>query len=167
MSIATKLKEQALKALSFMFSDRIANRVTRVFSRRLVEQFRGRATDALVELLLEGMATAFLLSRSFRDNIQGFSARYVFATEDGSVGVSARFDGKQMHVEREPVDDWTVRVRFKDANRLRRFLFGKNQDILQSILDNDVEMDGNVNYIFKFGFLARDLERRLGLPATA
>lgn len=167
MSIATKIKEQALKALSFVFSDRIANRVTRVFSRRLVEQFRGRATDALVERLLEGMATAFLLSRSFRDNIQGFSARYVFATEDGSVGVSARFDGKRMHVEHEPVDDWTVRVRFKDANRLRRFLFGKNQDILQSILDNDVEMDGNVNYLFKFGFLARDLERRLGLPATA
>ena len=166
MSIATKIKEQALKALSFVFSDRIANRVTRAFSRRLVEQFRGGATDAMVELLLEGMATAFLLSRSFRDNIRGFSARYVFTTEDGSVGASARFDGKRMHVEREPVDHWTVRVRFKNADRLRRFLFSKNQDILQSILDNDVEMDGNVNYIFKFGFLARDLERRLGLQAT-
>jgi hypothetical protein len=167
MSIATKIKEQALKALSFVFSDRIANRVARVFSRRLVEQFRGRATNELVEFLLEGMATAFLLSRSFRDNIQGFSATYVFMTEGGSVGTSARFDGKRMHVEHQPVDDWTVRVRFRDASGLRRFLFSKNQDILQSILDNDVEMDGNVNYIFKFGFLARDLERRLGLQASA
>lgn len=167
MSIATKIKEQALKALSFVFSDRIANRVSRVFSRRLVEQFRGRVTNDLVELLLKGMATAFLLSRSFRDNIRGFSARYVFTTDDGSVKTSARFDGKRMHVEHEPAGDWTVRVRFRDARALQRFLFGKNQDILQSILDNDVEMDGNVNYIFKFGFLARDLERRLGLQATA
>jgi hypothetical protein len=167
MSIASKIREQALKALSFVFSDRIANRMTRVFSRRLVEQIRSRATDDLLELLLDGMAMAFLLSRSFRDNIRGFSAKYVFTTADGSVGASARFDGKLMHVDDKPADDWTVRVRFKDAAGLRRFLFGKNQDILDSVLANDVEMDGNLNYIFKFGFMARDLERRLGLQAAA
>lgn len=167
MSIATKIKEQALKALSFVLSDRIANRVSRVFSRRLVEQFRGKVTNDLVKFLLEGMATAFLASRSFRGYIQGFTARYVFTTDDGSVKTSARFDGKRMYVEDKPTGEWTVRVRFKDAKAFRRFLFGRNQDILQSILNNDVEMDGNVNYIFKFGFLARDLERRLGLQATA
>lgn len=167
MSIATKIREQALKALSFVFSDRVANRATRVFSRRLLEQIRDRATDDLLDLLLHGMAMAFLLSRSFRDNIRGFSAKYVFTTENDKVGVSAWFDGKVMHVDDKPAEDWTVRVRFKDAAGLRRFLFGKNQDILDSILANDVEMDGNINYIFKFGFMARDLERRLGLRAAA
>lgn len=166
MSIATKIKEQALKALSFVFSDRIANRVTRVFSRRLVDQIGGHATDKLLELLLGGMAIAFLLSRAFRANIRGFSGKYVFMTEDGAVGATARFDGKRMHVDHHAASDWTARVRFKNAAGLRRFLFGKNQDILDSILANDVEMDGNVNYIFKFGFLARDLEQRLGLQAT-
>lgn len=166
MSMATKIKDHALKALSFMFSDRIANRVTRVFSRRLVEQIRDRATDDLLELLLDGMALAFLVSRSYRSNITGFSGRYVFATEDGPVGATAWFDGKRMHVAHRPSDDWTVRVRFKNAAGLRRFLFGKNQDILDSILANDVEMDGNVNYIFKFGFMARDLERRLGVQVA-
>ena len=166
MSIATKIKEQALKALSFVFSDRVANRVTRVFSRRLVDQIGGRATNDLLVLLLRGMATAFLLSRAFRDNIRGFAGKYVFMTEDGAVGATARFDGKRMHVDDAPAADWTVRVRFKNAAGLRRFLFGKNQDILDSILANDVETDGNVSYIFKFGFLARDLERRLGLQAA-
>lgn len=165
MSMTTRIKEQALKALSFVFSDRVASRVTRVFSRRLVEQLRTRATDDLLELLLDGMSIAFLLSRSFRDNIRGYSARYVFMTETGSVGASAIFDGKHMRVSDEPVDDWTVRVRFKNPDGLRRFLFGKNQDILDSILANDVEMDGNVNHLFKFGYMARTLERRLGLAA--
>jgi len=167
MSIATKIKDQALKALSFVFSDRIANRITRVFSRRLTGQIRDGATDDLLELLLRGMAMAFLLSRSFRDNIRGFSAKYVFTTADGAVGATARFDGKSMHVDHKAADDWTVRVCFKDAAGLRRFLFGNNQDVLESVLANDVEIDGNLNYIFKFGFLARDLERRLSLRAIA
>ena len=166
MSILTWIKEQALKALSFFFSDRIADRLTGLFSRRLVEQIRNRATDDFLKLLLRGMAVAFALSRSYRDNIRGFSAKYVFATADGAVGASARFDGKRMHVNRKAADDWTVRVRFKDAAALRRFLFSKNQDIVDSILKNEVEVDGNINYIYKFGFMARDLERRVGLQAA-
>lgn len=166
MSITIKIKEQVLKVLSFVFSDRVANLLTRIFSRRLVAQIRGRATDDFLELLLEGMALAFLLSRSYRDNIRGFSAKYVFTTADGAVGASARFDGKSMHVDREAARDWTVRVCFKNAEALRRFLFGKNQDILGSLLANEVEVSGNVNYIYKFGFMARDLERRAGLQAA-
>ena len=57
----------------------------------------------------------------------------------------------------------TVTVTFKDSAAMRRFLFSKDQDILASLLANEVEVDGNLNYIYKLGFMARDLTRRLGI----
>jgi hypothetical protein len=68
-----------------------------------------------------------------------------------------------MTVHAEAIDDWDVKVTFKDAAALRAYLFSRNQDILDSILKNDVEVDGNLNYIYRFGFLARDLIHRLGI----
>ena len=64
---------------------------------------------------------------------------------------------------REDIDDWNVRVTFKNPAALRDFLFSQNQDILDSILANTVEVDGNLNYIYKFGFMARDIRKRIGL----
>jgi len=66
-------------------------------------------------------------------------------------------------VRKEEIGDWNVRVTFRNAEGLRAFLLSKNQDILDSILRNDVEVDGNLNYIYKLGFMARELTRRLGL----
>ena len=68
-----------------------------------------------------------------------------------------------MKVYDEEIDKWNVRITFKDAPALQAFLFSKNQDILDSILKNEVEVDGNLNYINKFGFMARDLMRRFGV----
>jgi hypothetical protein len=68
-----------------------------------------------------------------------------------------------MKVHKKDVDKWNVRITFKDAPALHAFLFSKNQDILDSLLRNEVEVDGNLNYIHKFGFMARDLIRRLGV----
>ena len=58
---------------------------------------------------------------------------------------------------------WNVKVTFKDAPSLKQFLFSRNQDILDSLLTNTVEVDGNLNYLYKFGFMSRDLMRRLGI----
>ena len=56
----------------------------------------------------------------------------------------------------------TVTITFKDSAAVRRFLLSKDQDILSSIMANEVEVDGNLNYVYKLGFMARDLTRRLG-----
>jgi len=160
------LRRKVLRALSSLFSDRVARGLSRIFSRKLVEQLRTRATDDFLAALLRGMDLAFALSRSYREaNLERFRARYVFATTDGKVGATAQFEDGDMKVSGEAADDFTVRVRFKDAAALRRFLFAQKQDVLDSLLNNEVELDGNVNYIYKFGYMARDLERRLGLAA--
>lgn len=160
------LRRRVLRALSNLFSDRTADRLARLFSRRFAEQVRTRATDDFLEVLLRSMDIAFALNRSFRKaNLERFRARYVFATSDGKVGATACFEHGDMKVSDRAERDFTVRIRFKDAAALRRFLFAEDQDVLDSLLANEVELDGNLNYVYKFGFMARDLERRLGLAA--
>jgi hypothetical protein len=161
------LRRKVLRTLSRIFSDRTAHRLTRLFSRRFVEQLRNKATDDFLLVLLRSMDIAFAISRSYReDNLQEFRARYVFTTKDGEVGATVRFDDDgDMKVSDEAADEFTVRVRFKDAAALRRFLFAEKQDVLDSVLRDEIEIDGNLNYVYKFGYMARDLERRLGLAA--
>lgn len=150
-------------ALSYVFSDRVANWFTRVFSKKLVKELQGEVTDKFLELLLTAMDAAFWFSRSFRKNLKGFNAVYVFETVDGSVHTTAQFAGSDMRVFDRRDFRCTARVIFKDPKALRSFLFSKDQDILNSLMANEVEVKGNINYIYKFGFMARDLFRRLGM----
>ncbi len=133
-----------------------------LWSKSLKEEILGEVTDKFLEILLKGMDIAFFMSGSYRKYIEGFRGRYFFKTADGTVAASAIFEDGDMKVKDDGIKDWDVRVTFKNPKSLRDFLFSKNQDILDSILRNDVEVDGNFNYIYKFGFMARDLAKRLG-----
>ena len=134
-----------------------------LWSNRIKDQICGEVTDEFLELLLKGMDLAFFFSGGYRKNIEGFKGRYLFRTDDNMVTASAIFQNGDMQVRENGITDWDVKVTFKNAAALRNFLFSKDQDILNSILANEVEVDGNLNYIYKFGFLAKDLGRRLGV----
>jgi hypothetical protein len=159
----TKLKHIVSRPIPYLFSDTINNVITRLFLRKLRKELVGKATDIFLELLLMGMDLAFYLSKGYRKNIKDFEGRYLFRTADDVVAAAATFKDGDMEVHKEAIDDWDVRVTFKDADALNAFLFSRDQDILNSLLANDVELDGNLNYIYKFGFMARDLGRRLGV----
>lgn len=106
----------------------------------------------------------FCLDAAYRDaHLAAFTARYVFATDQGDVGATARFSDGNMQVSTRAEADYSVRIRFRDAAALRRFLFAASPDVLEALLANEIELDGNVNYVYKFGFMVKDLERRLGL----
>jgi hypothetical protein len=151
-----------LKPLSIVIGDRIGHCITRLFSKKMLVQIEGVATDTFIELLLKGMDLAFALSRGYRENITGFKANYLFRTRDGLVNASVLFANDDMKVLDGAIADWDVCVDFKNAEALRKFMFSKEQDILNSILANEVEVQGNLNLIYKFGFMARDLAHRLG-----
>jgi len=142
---------------------------------KIKDEFGDKVTDKFLELLLKGMEGAFSASKNkiistfsdkfegYHKNIKGFKGRYLFRTLDNRVAASAIFENGDMDVGEDAIDDWNVRVTFKNAAALRDFLFSQDQDILNSILANEVEVDGNLNYIYKFGFIARDIKRRIGL----
>lgn len=137
--------------------------IASILQKRLLKELTDEATDKFLELLLEGMDLAFALSGDYRRNIDGFRGRYLFRTADGAVASSAIFDGGNMRVGHAGIEDWGVRITFRDAAGLRAFLFSRDQDILDSILRNDVEVDGNLNLVYKLGFMARELTRKLGI----
>jgi len=161
--MSTKLKRIVLRPIPYLLPDTIGNFITRLLLRKLRKELVGKATDIFLELLLRGMDLAFYLSKGYRKNIKDFEGRYLFTTADDVVAAAATFEHGDMEVHKEAIDDWDVRVTFKDAGALNAFLFSRDQDILDSLLANDVELDGNLNYIYKFGFMARDLGRRLGV----
>lgn len=146
-----------------LFSDDTAIAVVRRLLSGLPKELAGEVTDKFIELLLDGMDLAFRLSPDFRENLRDYRGRYLFRTADGAVAVSAAFQNGDMKVHKEAITDWNVMVTFKNAPALWSFLFSKNQDILDSLLKNEVEVDGNLNCIYKFGFMARELTSRLGI----
>jgi hypothetical protein len=162
-TMSSSLRRSVLKPIPHVLGDRLGETLARVFSGSLKNQILGAVTDKFLELLLEGMDLAFCLSSSYRRNIDNFRARYAFRTADDMVGASALFADGNMIVLMKAADDWDTRVTFKDAAAFRRFIFSKDQDILDSLLRNEVEVDGNLNLLYKFGFMARDLARRLGV----
>lgn len=139
------------------------NGLAKLLPKGLLEDIADIATDRFIEALLDGMDLAFRLSDGYRRNIEGFRGKYLFRTARGAVAATAEFDGGNLHVGREEIADWDVRVTFRDSAGLRAFLFSKNQDILESLLRNDVEVDGNLCCLYRFGFLARELTRKLGI----
>jgi len=138
----------------------------RVFRRKasaLKAELEGKLTDKFVELLLWGMDLAFVLFASYRRNLRDFRGSYLLKTADGKVAAAAVFTGGRMTVHKEAIPAPTVTVTFQNPAALRRFLLSKDQDILQSLMANEVEVDGNLNYVYKLGYMARDLTLRLGM----
>jgi len=131
----------------------------------LREELSGVVTDEFLELFLKGMDSAFWLFRGYRQNIKDFSGRYVFNARDNRVAVaaSAVFKDGDMMVHEEALNQWDVKVTFENPQALRDFLFSGDQDIVDSLLNNKVEVDGNLNYIYKFLFMTKDLKHRLGI----
>lgn len=161
--MASKLKRSLLRLIPYLFSDRAGLFIANLWTKRLREELYGKLTDKFLELLLKGMDLAFWLSKGYRKNIKDFEGRYLFRTADHLVAAAATFKSGDMEVHEEAIDDWDVRITFKDAPALNAFIFSRDQDILDSVLANDVEVDGNLNYVYKFGFMARDLGHRLGV----
>ncbi len=152
----------ALRLASFFLPERIQEFLLPSFCKPLRNQLCGALTDQFLELLLRGMEVTFALSKSYRRNIEAFRATYVFKTRDGTVGVSAVFDNGNMTVDPQARPACDTLVTYKDAPALSSYLLSQDQDTLDSILAASVEVEGNLNNIYKYGYLVRELMRRLG-----
>ncbi|MEW6363148.1 MAG: hypothetical protein AB1714_00765 [Acidobacteriota bacterium] len=147
----------------YLWPEQLGHRIARQGCRQLSDQLSGAATDAFVDLLLVGMQLFLRLWKPYRRNIKGFRGRYLFRTVDDRVRSGVVFDNERIMRHPNGIEDWDVRVSFKNVPALRSFLFSRDQDILSSLLRNEVEIDGNLNYVYKFAFMARDLGKELGL----
>jgi formate C-acetyltransferase len=117
--------------------------------------------DMLLELLLYAMDMTLAFSKSCQKEIKNFKGKYLFESKDGKIAASVTFDDGDMKVHHDRIEDYDVRVIFADEVALMEFLFSEDQDILNSLLENKVEVEGNLNYIYRFGYMAKDVRHRL------
>lgn len=134
----------------------------------LIDAAQAAIADKSLESLLHAMDLAFELSQwhlileGYYSNIENFEGKYDFEAGDG-VRVGVVFGGGEMTVYHEGVHDWNAKISFISGEALMRFLLSRNHDVLDSVLQNEVQVEGNLNYVYKFGFMAKDLMHRLKL----
>lgn len=130
----------------------------RLFS-RLETEVEGEAAEEILEALLRLMQIVTAVDPHYRRNVVGFEGRYAFESLDGRVTVSAAFKDGWMHVAEGRIANPHLTLRFSTGRTLLQFLFTPNQDVLVAMLHNDVSPDGNLNYLYKLGYLAKRLQR--------
>ena len=129
--------------------------------KRFLKCLESEAAEGFLELLLKLMSLAFKIDEDFRRNITGFTGRYQFRSVDNSVTVAALFIGKNLKVKERLIPDADVSVIFKDGRSLMNYLLATDRDILRLVLNNEVVLKGNLNYMFKFGYMANHLQLAL------
>ncbi len=128
----------------------------------LAHFFEAELTEGFLELLLGTMSIAFQLDHHFRRNIEGFEGSYLFRSHDGAMVVSVSFAGGAMHVHHGAVASPTLVATFRDEKALMGLVLAPKPDILGAMLRQDVVLTGNLNYLYKFAYMAK----RLQLMAT-
>ena len=125
---------------------------------RLRQNLATEAAEEFLELLLNAMKFMFALNHDYRENIKKFRARYQFKSKDGGLTIAAVFEDGRMAVKEGVIDKPDITITFRDGRTLFNFLLAPKQDILGSMLRQDVQTDGNLNYLYRFGFLAKRLQ---------
>jgi len=136
-------------------------------AKRLMNQWMASVNDKFAEGFLENllilMSFAFFFDyRGVKRNIQTFRGKYLFRSRGDRITVSAVFDNGILRVSKNIVRDPDITVTFKDGKTLLNYLLSPKQDILGSILKQDVVPEGNLNYLYKFAYMAK----RFQLMAT-
>lgn len=145
--------------------------------KRVMRMISGEVGDIGLELFLEVMQGVVRLSKDgswakdwidetslkgYYKNIVDIDAVYVFQSKDGLIEASLIIKDNDMILEKDRiVKPWTINVSFKDVPAFWKFVRGRGENILESVLENDVEVYGNVSHLNKFGFMSIDLIERL------
>jgi hypothetical protein len=131
--------------------------------KKLAENIRNDLLDDFLELLLTGIRLTLCIDKKYRKNIENFNARYLFRSEDGKIAASAIFAGNKMKMKRDAIDNTNVTVIFRDGKALWEFLMSGNPDVFSFVLENKLRYEGNLNYLLKFGYMAKRLQLMVGM----
>ncbi|CAD7775080.1 MAG: hypothetical protein KIIPBIDF_00638 [Candidatus Methanoperedenaceae archaeon GB50] len=128
---------------------------------KFLNTLEDEAAETFLEVLLLFMKLKFMFDPSYRKNIENFKGRYQFRSRDGRITVLVELDNGKMDIKETLSEDVDVTVIFKDGRSLMNFLLSRNKDILRGLLNNEINVNGNLNYIYKFAFMANHLQLEL------
>ncbi|NVN89274.1 MAG: hypothetical protein HXX11_01610 [Desulfuromonadales bacterium] len=134
---------------NFIF-DEMVKKFTSCMESELAEDF--------LMILLQLMGIVLLLNSDYRRNIIGFKGRYQFRSSDDAITVAAVFDNDSLSVNEELIEDPNISVTFKDGKALMNYILSPKPDVLGSMLRQEVSLDGNLNYLYRFAYMAKRLQ---------
>ena len=142
--------------------------ITQQAQKKLWEKFQNSFTSEVAEEFLQTLLTlmqiVFVVNHEYRRNIKNFEGRYQFCSKDGEVTIAAVFHNNRMDVMEKKIDRPDITITFRDGRTLLNFIISPRQDILGSMLRHDVVTEGNLNYLYKFGFMAKQLQLMMPQP---
>jgi hypothetical protein len=121
--------------------------------------------DQALEILLAYMKHKIDTDKEYAKLVAGFNGVVVVRTgiKGERIAASAIFADGKMCVDKEEAKPWDVRVTFADHHALLKFAKSGGGDVLDLALENSAQVQGNYNYFYRFGFLARELLRQSAL----
>jgi len=125
--------------------------------KRVVKSIMSEMTETFLEFLLWGMKLYLIIDPDYRRNIDDFHGLIRFRDRSGRVNVLVKFANGKMTTSEDPVAVADVTILFKDESALRNYIIAPKKDILNSLLHNEINIIGNFNYLYKFGFMANHL----------
>ena len=128
---------------------------------KFLNTLEDEAAETFLEVLLLFMKLKFMFDPSYRRNIENFKGRYQFKSRDNKITVLVELDNGKMDIKETLSEDVDVTVIFKDGRSLMNFLLSQNRDVLRGLLNNEITVTGNLNYIYKFAFMANHLQLEL------
>jgi len=131
--------------------------------KKMINRIETGALDDFLELLLKVIRLVLCVDRKYRRNIKDFDARYAFRSQDGKIAASAVFKNNKMKVKKEEIPNTNVTVLFKDGKALWEFLMAPDPDVFAFVLQNKLSYEGNLNYLLKFGYMAKHLKVMFGM----
>jgi len=126
--------------------------------------FESEVAEEFLKTLLTLMKIMFVLQPDYRRNIEDFKGRYQFSSKDGQVTVAAIFEKSRMKVVEGIIENPHITVTFRSGKSLLNFLLSPKQDILISMLNREIQTDGNLNYVSKFGYMTKRLLQMMPQP---
>jgi hypothetical protein len=136
--------------------------ITQQAQKKLWEKFNRSFTSEVAEEFLQTLLTlmqiVFVVNQDYRQNLKNFQGKYQFCSKDGEVTIAVVFQNNRMDVMEKKIDDANITITFRDGKTLLNFIIAPRQDILGSMLRHDVVTEGNLNYLYKFGFMAKQLQ---------
>jgi hypothetical protein len=144
-------------------------KIRRHFVRKnLVSQVQEEVTEEFLKILLQFLRFCCCLDDYLRRSIRDFNGKIELRSEDKDIRVLAEFkDGylnpKELKPDEELIPPANASVVFKNPEAVKNFLFPPGgsegrRDVLRSYLNNEIKLEGNLNYIYRFGFLATHVQ---------
>ena len=142
--------------LNFLF---VRNFRTKLGLKKLLKCFESEASEEFLKILLKAMCLVLFIDRDYRKNIKNFNGKYLFKSNDNSIKVAAFFKNNRMKVTEDVSSGYVpnVTLDFRNSKALMDFIMNPNPDVIKSIMNQDLVMNGNFNYLLKFAYMAKHL----------